>query len=344
MDCFDNFSKWPKSESHVLEETIYEEGLKIFGYIQPKNLRNISGKSRRTLLSIHLVKLKNSLALQINSSICLEQKEGLEQLLLQVKSKIRSLRHSERKRKKRSRFKRAQTAFKNNPYQAGKSLLDPKCKAVLRVDEDAFNCHKRSTVHDFSSNTPLEFLQGLPSAPTASKCFNSSNLKFEDFDRLLCTRRNGSSPGLNAIPYKVYKKCPQISAFLFNVFKSCVKNCVAPIQWRYAKEIYIPKNKTPDCSNIKDFRPIALLNVEGKLFFSLISKRLETHIISNNKFINTSIQKGCMEKVPGCWEHMSMVWSALKEARSNRTDLSTIWLDIANPYGSIPHKLINSQP
>ena len=39
----------------------------------------------------------------------------------------------------------------------------------------------------------LEFLQGLPSAPTASKCFNSSNLKFEDFDRLLCTRRKGSS-------------------------------------------------------------------------------------------------------------------------------------------------------
>ena len=55
---------------------------------------------------------------------------------------------------------------------------------------------------------------------------------------------------------------------------------------------------------------------------------------------NFLVTMGCMEKVPGCWEHMSMVWSALKEARSNRTDLSTIWLDIANAYGSIPHKLI----
>ena len=35
-----------------------------------------------------------------------------------------------------------------------------------------------------------------------------------------------------------------------------------------------------------------------------------------------------------------MVWAALKEARSNRTDLSTIWLDIANAYGSVPHRLI----
>ena len=127
---------------------------------------------------------------------------------------------------------------------------------------------------------------------------------------------------------------------MFNVFKSCVKNCVIPIQWRYAKEIYIPKSKTPSESNIKDFRPIALLNVEGKLLFSLISKRLEAHLIANNGFINTSIQKGCMEKVPGCWEHMSTVWSALKEARSNKSDLATIWLDIANAYGSVPHKLI----
>ena len=55
---------------------------------------------------------------------------------------------------------------------------------------------------------------------------------------------------------------------------------------------------------------------------------------------NTSIQKGCMEKVPGCWEHMSMVWSALNEASSTKGNVAIIWLDIANAYGSIPHKLI----
>ena len=47
-----------------------------------------------------------------------------------------------------------------------------------------------------------------------------------------------------------------------------------------------------------------------------------------------------MEKVPGCWEHLSMVWHALKEARTHKSTLATIWLDIANAYGSIPHKLI----
>ena len=47
-----------------------------------------------------------------------------------------------------------------------------------------------------------------------------------------------------------------------------------------------------------------------------------------------------MEKIPGCWEHLSMVWHALKEARAKKSNLAVIWLGIANAYGSIPHKLI----
>ena len=58
---------------------------------------------------------------------------------------------------------------------------------------------------------------------------------------------------------------------------SCLKHSVVPLQWRYTMEHYIPKTKPPSPSNIKDFNPIALLNVEGKLFFSLISKLLVKH-------------------------------------------------------------------
>ena len=85
--------------------------------------------------------------------------------------------------------------------------------------------------------------------------------------------------------------------------------------------------------------PIALLNVEGKLFFSLVFKRMETHLI-HNKFMQNSIQNGCMEKIPGCWEHLSMVYHALKEAGAQKSNLAFIWLDIGNAYGSILRKLI----
>ena len=114
---------------------------------------------------------------------------------------------------------------------------------------------------------------------------------------------------------------------------------IISLQWQSAKEIYIPKVNPPAAHNISDFRPIALLNMEGMLFFSLVSRRLEKHLICNNKFINKSVQKGCMEKVPGCWEHISIVWVGLKEAKSKNLSLATIWLEYANAYRSIPHKL-----
>ena len=84
---------------------------------------------------------------------------------------------------------------------------------------------------------------------------------------------------------------------------------------------------------------MSLLNVEGKLFFSVLYKRLEKHIFSNN-LINSSIQKGCIEKVPICWEHMSVVWDELKSRKAEKSNIAAIWLDIANAYGSVPHQLL----
>lgn len=324
----------------LLEDTIYNEAAQVFGHPVYKGGKNLSGKNRRTMLSINLIKEKNSLLRQIKVSCNLIQRKELQQLLTEVKAKITLLRRSERARKKRRKFKKAQDSFRNNPYKAGKDLLDPKCYSILRVDQETLDNHKSSSVKDDLYDVPLGNLHGLPPNPPISQPFPASAFKYEDFLKILATRRNASSPGINAIPYKVYKKCSKVNSVLFNMFKSCFKNCVVPIQWRCASEIYIPKSKTPMESNIKDYRSIALLNVEGKLLFSLVSRRLEAHIINTNKFINTSLQKGCMEKVPGCWEHMSMVWAALKEARVNKSDLATIWLDIANAFPSIPHNLI----
>lgn len=101
---------------------------------------------------------------------------------------------------------------------------------------------------------------------------------------------------------------------------------IIPLQWQSIKKIYIPKVNPPTKCNISYFHPIALLNVESKLFFSLVSLHLETHfLVVASKFSNKSVQVGCMEKVPGCWEPKS---------------LAAIWFDIANANRSIPHKLI----
>ena len=73
--------------------------------------------------------------------------------------------------------------------------------------------------------------------------------------------------------------------------------------WGLADGIYIPKEK--NSKHLEQFQPILLLNVEGKIFFGVIAKRMMRFVL-NNKFINISIQKAGIPGFLGCIKHASM--------------------------------------
>ncbi len=52
------------------------------------------------------------------------------------------------------------------------------------------------------------------------------------------------------------------------------------------------------------------------------------------------VQKGSFPRVPGCLEHTGVITQLLREDRENNGDLRVLWLDLANTYGSNPHKLV----
>ena len=168
---------------------------------------------------------------QIKSASLPEQQAALTQLLISIKCKIRSLRKAEKARKRRWLIKRAKNEFHVNPYKAGKNLLDPKCYCSLNVDQETLDQHKSSNLVDKNYDIPLGNLEDLPPEPSLLKKFNKSSFSYNDFFEILLTRRNASAPGLNDIPYKVYKKCSKISKFLFKIFQACFKRCEITIQW-----------------------------------------------------------------------------------------------------------------
>lgn len=95
--------------------------------------------------------------------------------------------------------------------------------------------------------------------------------------------------------------------------------------------------KKENSKNISQFTIISLLSVKGKIFFSILSQRL-TEL--ENSYINTSVQKGGIPGVSGCLEHTGVVTQLIREAREGKGDLTVLWLDLANVYGFIPHKLV----
>lgn len=107
--------------------------------------------------------------------------------------------------------------------------------------------------------------------------------------------------------------------------------------WNKAEGVYIPKIE--DAKEIGDYRPISLLEVDGKIMFGILAKRLTEYLLANG-FVNTSVQKAGVPGFQGCIEHSYMIWETLQEAKKQKKDLSVIWLDLANAYGSVPHKII----
>ena len=156
------------SKVDLLESTIYNQASFLFGFLQ-KSSQGKSGLNHRARHSIELVDQRNFLLLQLNS--CTEPSEhlGLECLLSDVKQKLARFRKGERNRKKCWKSLLATRAFKKNPYQADKDVLNLKCSTFLKMTSESMNEHKAHAASDSLFDIPLSPLEDLPPNPFIKK-------------------------------------------------------------------------------------------------------------------------------------------------------------------------------
>lgn len=102
-----------------------------------------------------------------------------------------------------------------------------------------------------------------------------------------------------------------------------------------AKAVAVFTPKEANSKDISQFRSIALLNIEGKIFFSVLARRMTTYLLEND-YIDTNCQKAGVPGFPGCTEHSALIWDQIQKAKREKTDLHIIWLDLANAYGLVP--------
>ena len=77
----------------------------------------------------------------------------------------------EKSRKWRWLVKKAKNGFKSKPYNAGKTLPDPKCYVNLRVEQEDLDQHKSSSLININYNVPLADLERLSDKPPLQKYF-----------------------------------------------------------------------------------------------------------------------------------------------------------------------------
>ena len=199
--------------------------------------------------------------------------------------------------------------------------------------QEYFTTTYRDTERNFSYSALQDFQR--PAAPEFLFSLRCPSLS--EIEKNVRKKRNGASPGLNCLPYVPFKKCSSLRQFIFKLGKKIWLSQDIPRDW--AEAFIILLFKAGKLSNVADFRPIAITSVTGKIFFSVLSDRLQYFMVKNG-FISKSIQKGFLAGVSGCLEHSFALMEALKEAKTVHRQIVVTWIDLANAYGSVRHNLI----
>ena len=233
----------------------------------------------------------------------------------------------------------ARRKFRADPYKFAQELFDPPNKSAPTFDVQTAHTHFVKTNSDAHRSVVLEPMPGWIRPPSPRIKFDESVPTAEQLADAVRGKRTKCSPGMNGITYLVYKKCPAAMSRLLVIIQRVWKEKEIPRSWQCGFVILIPKASTTNLSDPSEFRPIALINVEGRLLFTLMEWRLSNFMIKNG-YMDSSLQKGFMREVGGCVEHSETVYRAALDARKNKRDFVVSWIGLANAYRSVKHSLI----
>ena len=239
--------------------------------------------------------------------------------------------------KKRAATK-AKKIFKQDHWKYTKNLFHPPSSIgspsfTKEAAENYFTPLYKDEERDYQYE-PHDEMQ-KPDPPV--NIFNLKCPTFQELRQSARRKRNGASAGVNGLTYLIYKKCPSVIYYLYLITCKIWVSKNMPTDWAVTYIALIAKSS--DLDQPGEFRPIAVGNTDGKIFFTIIADRLQHYMISN-KYLKLKKQKGFLAGMSGCLEHSFVLWEAFRNAKKHKKSIVTTWIDLANAYGSVRHNLI----
>ena len=195
---------------------------------------------------------------------------------------------------------RQEKSFRKNPWKFAQEACHPPDK----------------TAPDFFAQTCLQYFESVMSSPASyhglpdwisevwrfpdlTSEFDMSPIRPSEVKQVLKKCSLSSAPGPDGITYFHLKKLPICHNFLATLYsKILLQSHSAPASWCQGKTILLYKKG--DASLPKNFCPITLTSVIGKLFHRILSLRLEKFVLTN-KLLDSSIQKGFLLESTAQW-------------------------------------------
>lgn len=144
-----------------------------------------------------------------------------------------------------------------------------------------------SSVHDTLSELINQFYPDK-NHPKIDQQDNSNNqciieLDVKELKKIIMSFSNKKAPGIDGITADIIKSLPDnILDELVKLYEALLRIGYFPQSWKIGKVIPIPKPNSNHKKTPKDFRPITLLSLFGKILEKIICAKLDEHTYANN--------------------------------------------------------------
>ncbi len=159
-------------------------------------------------------------------------------------------------------------------------------------------------------------------------------ITLEEVKEIIAWLKKEKSSGSDEMSNEILKLFDdEILQYLVDIMNNCLKYKQIPNNWKHSR-IYPIYKGTGTEYNVENFRPIALLSVEYKIFTAIINKRLNT-VIDNNNLLSKE-QTGFRPNMDTSL-NVNTLTNIIKHSKENNYPLHILYIDFSKAYDSVQH-------
>ena len=147
-----------------------------------------------------------------------------------------------------------------------------------------FNCFftKQYSIIDYSSELPSNICK------KTDKSISTVTFTSDDIATLIQKLDSNKAHGHDILSIRMLKLCSKsVCKSLDIIFPSCIKHREFPTEWKKGNVVHVHKKR--DKQILKNYRPVSLLLVCGKIFECLLHNRLYEYFIQNELISSTNL-------------------------------------------------------
>ncbi|XP_060600600.1 uncharacterized protein LOC132754030 [Ruditapes philippinarum] len=166
----------------------------------------------------------------------------------------------------------------------------------------------------------------------APKELLNNNISIEEIVNVVMSAKSKSACGIDNIPYAVLK-FPPVIAVLHKLFQPIFDTSVIPSDWRKAIICPILKDKSSDKRLPLNYRGVSLLSCVGKLYSSLINKRITFYLENENLLAD---EQNGFRRGRSCEDHIF----TLNSLARNQDNLHTAFIDLRKAFDFVDRDML----